>query len=351
MFIEDEYDMDETQQGYPYRPWLAHFSKGVCALTLCLLFAGALVTSNDAGLAVPDWPTSYGYSMFLFPISQWQGGIVFEHVHRLIASVIGALTVVLTLWIALVEERSWVRKLCFCALAAVVCQGVLGGITVLYLLPDAISTFHGILGQTFFIMTIVLAYSQSWESKNLRWIRPVKHLSRLFSLSLVSCVLVFLQLVIGAWMRHSGAGLAVLDFPLMGGRLFPSWSKEFLLSVNEMRATIALPAVGWGQVIVHLAHRLSGVIVASAVIVVSVLLYRNAAAVPRLRRLSIALGLLVSAQFLLGVLTVLSVRQPLVTSLHVWVGALLLGLSALLVARLQRMRFLRRRGNLCARRQ
>ena len=175
------------------------------------------------------------------------------------------------------------------------------------------------------------------------WVRPVKHVSQLFRLSLMTLILVYLQLIIGAWMRHSGAGLAVLDFPRMGGWILPSWDREFLMSVNEMRAALALPAVTWGQVFIHLAHRFSGFIVACAVLIVAMRTYSNASAVPKLRRPAVYVSLLVIAQLLLGIFTVLSVRQPLITSMHVWMGALLLGVCTLLVARLQRIRMLRRK--------
>jgi cytochrome c oxidase assembly protein subunit 15 len=89
-----------------------------------LILTGALVTSHDAGLSVPDWPTSYGENMFLFPPSLWIGPIFYEHVHRLIASGVGALTVILAVWIGWVDGRRWVRWLGYAALGAVIVQGL-----------------------------------------------------------------------------------------------------------------------------------------------------------------------------------------------------------------------------------
>src|SRR6059036_2373251 len=111
------------------RPMLHGFARLVVACTVLLILAGSLVTSHDAGLSVPDWPTSYGWNMFTFPPSMWVGGILYEHGHRLIASSVGLLTIVLAVWIWRVEHRRWMRKLGAAALAAVVLQGLLGGLT------------------------------------------------------------------------------------------------------------------------------------------------------------------------------------------------------------------------------
>src|SRR5213593_193706 len=126
-----------------------------CALFLAcstafLIFVGGLVTSNEAGLSVPDWPTTYGWNMFSFPYSKWVGGIFYEHGHRLLASFVGFLTVLLTIWTWAKENRAWVRWLSAAALGAVLLQGILGGLTVIFLLPAWISTLHACLAQTFF---------------------------------------------------------------------------------------------------------------------------------------------------------------------------------------------------------
>src|SRR5437588_9446171 len=110
--------------------WLNRFAWLTAVATLFLICSGGMVTSKGVGLAVPDWPTSFGYNMFLFPVSQWVGGIFFEHVHRLIASTVGLLTLILATWIWWADGRRWVRALGLAAVAAVILQGVLGGLRV-----------------------------------------------------------------------------------------------------------------------------------------------------------------------------------------------------------------------------
>ena len=111
---------------------LHRFSQFVVGCTVLLVLAGSLVTSTGSGLAVPDWPTTYGWNMFTFPPSKWVGGIFYEHGHRLIASTVGFLTIILAGWIWFAEPRRWMKRLGVAALAAVIAQGVLGGLTVLF---------------------------------------------------------------------------------------------------------------------------------------------------------------------------------------------------------------------------
>src|SRR5438128_10802207 len=136
---------------------LHRFARVVSGCTVLLVLAGSLVTSTGSGLSVPDWPTSYGWNMFTFPPSKWVGGILYEHGHRLIASTVGLLTIVLATWLWLCESRQWLKRLGLVALGAVVAQGVLGGLTVLFFLPAAISTAHAALAEIFFCLTIAIA--------------------------------------------------------------------------------------------------------------------------------------------------------------------------------------------------
>src|ERR1700752_4504136 len=144
---------------------LHKFATFVAGGTVLLLLAGSLVTSTASGLSVPDWPTTYGWNMFTFPYSKWVGGIFYEHGHRLLASFVGFLTVVLTVWMWAKEKRAWVRWLSTAALGAVILQGVLGGLTVIFLLPAWISTLHAFLAQRFFCTVIALAVftSPGWK--------------------------------------------------------------------------------------------------------------------------------------------------------------------------------------------
>src|SRR5436190_4493539 len=145
---------------------LHRFAKFLVASTVLLILAGSLVTSHDAGLSVPDWPTSYGWNMFTFPPSMWVANIFYEHGHRLIASSVGFLTIIIAVWLWRAESRGWMRWLGVAALAAVVAQGLLGGLTVLFFLPAAISTAHAGLAQIFFCITVAIALftSPGWTA-------------------------------------------------------------------------------------------------------------------------------------------------------------------------------------------
>jgi cytochrome c oxidase assembly protein subunit 15 len=170
-----------------------------------LIVAGALVTSNDAGLSVPDWPTSFGS---LYKIPPMVGGIKYEHTHRMIAEFIGLLIIVMAVWTQRVEERRWMRLLGWTALAAVVGQGILGGITVLKLLPWSISTAHATLAQTLFCVVIAMALftSRSWlQDKQLIPERDLAPSTPTLAASAACCV--WVQLILGAAFRHSGIKL------------------------------------------------------------------------------------------------------------------------------------------------
>ncbi len=167
-----------------------------------LIIFGALVTSNDAGLAVPDWPTSFGS---LYRIPPLNGGVFYEHIHRMIAQGAGLLTIILAVWTQRVERRSWMRKLGWSALGIVIAQGVLGGLTVLFYLPPAISSAHATLGQTYFCIMVSLALftSRSFvETESLQL--PQTEKPRLTTLAYASVAAVWLQLIFGAAFRHNG---------------------------------------------------------------------------------------------------------------------------------------------------
>jgi cytochrome c oxidase assembly protein subunit 15 len=312
---------------------LRWYSKLLVFAVLGLIFFGALVTSHDAGLAVPDWPTSYGENMFLFPPSQWVGGVFYEHVHRLIASGIGLLTLILTAWMTLREKRVWLKKLGALALFLVCLQGLLGGLTVLHKLPDAISVSHGMLAQTFFCLTILIAYlySREFEARQLNELALGR--SGQFYWAVFGFALIYSQLFLGAVLRHSGSGLAIPDFPTMGGSWLPAFDAEMLSHINERRRELALSAVSISQVYVHFAHRLWAIVVTFGVLFAAWKIHQAASSHLLERRTSLSLVALVLVQFSLGIFTVLSGRQPYITSLHVLTGAALLGLSFLLILR------------------
>jgi heme a synthase len=303
--------------------------------TLLLIVAGGLVTSTQSGLSVPDWPTSYGHFMFAFPLDQMVGGIFYEHSHRMIASVVGFLTVILTIWLWKREERRWVRVLGVIALGAVVAQGVLGGLTVLFLLPTAISVSHATLAQTFFclISTIALVTSKWWHAE--QPILPAEPFKRsVLQLSVATTFTIFVQLILGALMRHTDSGLAVPDFPLAYGQLFPSLSPEALAQYNRqlLQSDIRIAADGAitsNQIFIHMLHRLWAVVVACMVIWTSIRLIRLSSVSRRLSRFGYVLGTLIIVQITLGAFTVLSLKAVDITTAHVAVGSLLLVCSVL----------------------
>lgn len=298
----------------PSRPRGLHaFAVGVAGATLLLVFAGGLVTSTESGLSVPDWPTTYGQNMFTFPVSKWVGGIRYEHVHRLIASGVGLLTVVLAIWMARREPRRWVRRLGYFALAAVVTQGMLGGLTVLLLLPPAVSVAHACLAQTFFCLVVAIAVvtSPRWAPPpSVGSLREALAASPLGRAAAVTIGAVFLQLLVGAVMRHTKAGLAIPDFPLSLGRVVPPLSSF--------------------PVAIHFLHRVGALVVAALVGLCAVRALRSSR--PGMRRAGLALAVLVVVQIGLGAATVLTKKSVVVTTAHVAAGALLLGGSVALCA-------------------
>ena len=170
--------------------------------TFLLIIAGALVTSNDAGLSVPDWPTSFGSS---YKIPKLVGGVKFEHTHRMIAQVAGLLTIVMAVWTWRVEKRRWLRLLALAALGTVIAQGMLGGLTVLFYLPPAISSAHAALAQTFFCIAVAMALftGKKWIEEHPRVEFDARRPS-LFTLTLLSIFVLYVQLILGAMFRHHG---------------------------------------------------------------------------------------------------------------------------------------------------
>ncbi|NUM53811.1 MAG: COX15/CtaA family protein [Candidatus Hydrogenedentes bacterium] len=308
-------------------------SRVVCALTLVLIFMGALVKSHEAGLSVPDWPTTYGYNMFAFPPSEWRANVFYEHTHRLVASVVGIATLFLSCWVAFNDSRNSIRWSAAAALAIVVAQGVLGGLTVLFLLPAYLSVAHGVLAQTFLLLAVFLAraFPASCAHRLQSDFEPAGlHTARwAFGLTAV----VWIQLVIGAIVRHTESGLAIPDFPTMGGQWLPLFNEAMLSRINEWRleqtftANTFLPDATVAQVAVHATHRLWAIVVVAVYLVYLRDAWVRRSAHPRAAVAAAAVGLLVIAQITLGVLTILTARGPLVTSLHVAVGAALLAAS------------------------
>lgn len=300
--------------------WLNRFAWLLAGLTLFLICSGGMVTSKNAGLAVPDWPTTFGYNMFLFPFSQWVGGIFFEHTHRLIASVIGFLTIVLAIWLWRAESRKWLRVLGVVALGAVILQGVLGGIRVT-LLKDEIGIFHACLAQAFFglLVFIAVATSRVWFEAG-SWTARSRHIW----LPVVTVSLIYLQLGLGATMRHQHRDLAILDFPAAYGQILPDTSTEQIASINQWRDAHALSTVTAGQIWLQMAHRLGALLVSIGVVSTWLALRGQAR---KLSTLSTVWLILLGCQITLGAWTIWSNKAADIATAHVAVGASMLAVG------------------------
>jgi len=224
-----------------YNRGLHRFAIVLAAWTFLLIIAGALVTSNDAGLSVPDWPTSFGS---LYKIPKLVGGVKFEHTHRMIAQVAGLLTIVLAIWIWRAEKRHWMRMLGWGALGTVIAQGILGGLTVLFYLPPPISSAHAALAQTFFCITVAIAVFTGQKCVEEQPRVEFDHRRpSLFILTLLSIFVLYVQLILGAMFRHHGLSwwphvlhAVVVSFVL-------AWTAVRALTVYSNIEAIRRPAI------------------------------------------------------------------------------------------------------------
>ena len=316
--------------------WLSRYAAFTAFATLLLICAGGLVTSHGAGMAVPDWPNTFGYNPFLFPISKWVGGIFYEHTHRLIASGVGLLTTILAVWLWLKESRRWLRWFGLIAFFAVVFQGVLGGLRVV-LFKDEIGIFHATLAQLFFalICAIALFLSRWWRrSDALR--RAVVDRKGLRGFCLAATILILAQLILGAMMRHQHAGLAIPDFPTAYGTLWPDMDPHAVAGYNQDRTEVkAVNPITALQIGLQMTHRIGAVLILAAVAACAWLAVRRFGVGHPLGRLSsLWLGLIVIQAFL-GAATIWTGKSADIATAHVAVGALALavGVLATIIAR------------------
>jgi cytochrome c oxidase assembly protein subunit 15 len=279
------------------------FAVVTAGATFLLIIAGALVTSNDAGLSVPDWPTTFGS---LTKMPHMVGGVKFEHGHRMVAEFVGVLTIILAIWTWRVERRRWLRLLALAGVGTVIAQGILGGITVLHMLPPAISTAHAALAQTFFCIAVLIALftGRRWIEEQPRIEFDTRSPS-LITLTWLSVFVLYVQLILGAMFRHHGIGwvphvlhAAVVAFVL-------SWTAVRALSqfshVDEVRTpavtmlslmivqlclgfTAFLTRVAWGHsavqpelpmVISTVAHVAVGALLLATAVVLAVQVWRH----------------------------------------------------------------------------
>jgi heme a synthase len=304
--------------------WLHRFAFFTAIATLFLICSGGMVTSKGVGLAVPDWPTTFGYNMFLFPVSQWVGGIFFEHTHRLIASTVGFLTIILTIWLWRVEDRRWLRNLGFAALGLVILQGVLGGLRVT-MLKDEIGVFHACLAQLFFgvLIIITLVTSSLWQriADAGASVAPARILARA---AIFTTTAIYVQLALGATMRHEHRDLAILDFPTAYGGVIPILTTEQLGKINEWRNARALSEVTPFHIWLQMAHRFLAVVIAAGVVAC---LFRARAVGLRgtpLTRWADTWFLLLAGQITLGAWVIWSNKAADIATAHVALGATML---------------------------
>ena len=359
------------------------------AVTFVLVGAGGLVTSHGVGMAVPDWPNTFGYNMFFFPVSQWVGGVFYEHTHRLLASGVGLLTTIMALWLhgrsarpflrwtglvllvlaagtglampkhwtdALVLGLSglvglaasigwpqngpaapWLRRLGLLAFGAVVLQGILGGLRVV-LFKDQIGIFHATLAQLFFVLLCALALftSRWWQtqfaSTPITSKEPTSS-ERIATLAWICSAAVFLtlgQLILGATMRHQHAGLSIPDFPFAYGKLWPAMDPQSVALYNQRRIeVVAANPITAFQVGLQMVHRLLAACILAAVAATAWLAQRRLGSRHPVARFSLLWLGLILVQAALGAFTIWSNKAADVATAHVLVGALSLACGAM----------------------
>jgi cytochrome c oxidase assembly protein subunit 15 len=307
-----------------HNKWLNRFAWLTCVATLLLICSGGMVTSKNVGLAVPDWPTTFGYNMFLFPASKWVGGILFEHTHRLMGSLVGFLTIILAIWLWLSEDRRWVRNLGVIALGGVISQGILGGLRVT-MMKDEIGIFHACIAQAFLGLLVVIALvtTNSWRMLANQRVDPAKLVS-IQNLAVAITIAIYVQLALGATMRHQHRDLAILDFPTANGAWIPDTSATALAKINAWRDARGLSDVDAFQIWLQMTHRFVALLIAIGVIAFCSRVWRDARQVPALKKLSIWWVVFLLVQLTLGAWTIWSNKAADIATAHVAVGAIML---------------------------
>jgi cytochrome c oxidase assembly protein subunit 15 len=370
--------------------WLHRFACALAVATLFLVALGGVVTTKGVGMAVPDWPTTFGHHMFFFPWSNWYAGIFDEHSHRVWASIVGILAAVFAIWawvrdskgaqracgvVAMVAGLSlvgfhtptmFVIIACLCAVAiawmiprasrderplrwlgaimfaAVIIQGVFGGLRVVLDVHGwgtEFGIFHGMLAQIFFVFVCSLVFitSKWWSRANRSELSP-STASRLRMVFVTTTALILLQILFGATMRHLHQGLAVPDLPLAYGEVWPATDPASVANYNAHRLEAAgeEPITAF-HIFVHMLHRYTGVLAWLAIAGCVFAAWRHTPKGSFVRKVTVLWFAVASIQVTLGVLSILSQRKVDVTTAHVAVGALTLTLgwiTVLAVARL-----------------
>lgn len=371
--------------------WLHRFTWLLALSTLFLVALGGVVTTKGVGMAVPDWPRTYGDHMFLFPPSKWMAGILFEHSHRLWASLVGLFCGIFALWtwwrgpsgrqrwiglgamvlvlgllgvrhqpglfiaigllsvgaiicavLKATDASERLRWLGVIALSAVIIQGVLGGLRVIldqHGWGTEFGIFHAMLAQVFFVFvcSLVLVTSGWWQRANDREL-SFESGARLKSLFAATTVLILAQIFFGATMRHQHQGLAVPDFPLAYGSIWPDTTPDAVALYNAQRLEAAgeRPITAF-HIVAHMLHRYVGVLAAVLIITCAIVARRSTGRGSIIRKLAGTWVLLALVQVTLGIFSIISQRKVDVTTAHVAVGALTLMLGWLAVMVTARM--------------
>jgi cytochrome c oxidase assembly protein subunit 15 len=318
-----------SQSPSPKYHWVLHRFACFCAGSILFLICiGGLVTSNEAGMSVPDWPNTYGYNMFFFPVQDWVGGIFYEHSHRLVAFGVSTLVTILAIGLCF-QERIWLRWMGIVAPVFFLLEGTLGGLRVV-LSEDVLGVFHGCLAQLLFITISLIALftSRWWINADSSSVLPRQWTGR----ALAICALIFCQLILGATMRHEHLGLAIHDFPTAYGHVWPNTDSATVdqynldrLSHNE-KPTTAL------AINLQMAHRVGAVLVTVSILAACAAIWITPGSAPILRRWTAVWVGLVLTQFLLGMFTIWTNKAADIATTHVAVGALTLVTGALLTA-------------------
>ena len=380
----EPHTLHPTPQTLSYSPWLHRFAIAFVLATFVLIILGGTVTSKGAGLAVPDWPGTFNYNMFLFPPSMWVGGIFWEHTHRLMGSLVGMMAIVMCIWLwqtnsstmvpqsprmAIRGRRPWLKYLGIATLIMVIAQGIMGGLRVTQL-SVWLAVFHGITAQVFVCMTVLIAAATSkwWvererHEENTNPKSQISNLKSNFSnplsdirhpkseiqnpksllpVATFALIVLFIQLALGATVRHHGAGLAIPDFPLSYGQIVPPLSQsgieKAMIQYADDPDSYATSVHGWYSpfhVAIHWSHRLWAIVVIIALDRLIKRVMRAAGSEMKLKFPAGAIGIMLLLQIALGASIIWTGRHPEVATAHQTLGAILLATAALLYFRIR----------------
>ena len=305
-------NMSETERNTEtgaHKRWLAGYCFLTLAVTLVLLYAGGFTTTIGAGMVFPDWPLSNG--SLNPPGWTTDQAMMAEHGHRLLGATVGTLCIILCIWMWRSEERSWLRRLSYCALGLVIFQGLLGGARVLMVNVD-LAKVHGVTAQVFLCTLTAVAVGSSLWWKKLRAPADSDGQARwawLRGMGLAICLLTMAQLVIGAIMRHRGAGLAIPYFPHSApdGGILPvswNWATQLNFAHRGMALVIFLLVTAWAVFLVH-----------------------SPVTTNTIKKLAVAAFVVINIQVALGAGIIWSARAPIQTTLHVLNGAIFLSIA------------------------